>query len=63
MSGFKEPSLAERQNASIKAKNAALENFRAKAAAPAKKKMANTKGLWQRHCGRPRQGPHSRLRA
>ena len=43
MSGFKEPSLAERQNASIKAKNAALENFRAKAAAPAKKKMAKKK--------------------
>jgi hypothetical protein len=43
MSGFKEPSLAERQNASTKAKNAALENFRAKAAGPAKKKTAKKK--------------------
>jgi hypothetical protein len=43
MSGFKEPSLAERQNASFKAKNAALENFRAKAAGPAKKKKAKKK--------------------
>ena len=42
MSRFKEPDLAERQNASIKAKNAALENFRAKAAVPAKK-MAKKK--------------------
>jgi len=43
MSGFKEPSLAERQNASAKARNAALENFRAKAAVPPKKKMAKKK--------------------
>ncbi len=35
MSGFKQPDLAERQQAAAKAKKAALEKFRAKAADPA----------------------------
>jgi hypothetical protein len=43
MSSFKEPSLAERQNAAIKAKKAALENFRQNAAGLTKKKTAKKK--------------------
>jgi hypothetical protein len=35
MSGFKQPNLVERQEAAAKAKKAALEKFRAKAADPA----------------------------
>jgi hypothetical protein len=35
MSGFKQPDLPERQGAALKAKKAALEKFRAKAADPA----------------------------